>query len=453
MGMLRKNDDINLTIEDHTREGHGLGRTDGYVVVVPGGVRGDKLLVHIVKAGKNMGYGKILDILSPSPCRIPSDCAVSGRCGGCAFRTVSYEEEKRLKEKRVTDALRRIADIPDPPVLPIVGSDDLYGYRNKAQYPVRSIGGKAATGFFAPASHRLIPAENCRIEPEIFGKILRFTLDFAERHRIPPYEEETHGGRLRHLYLRQGKATGETLVCPVVNGAPFPAVYADELQAAFPEVKCVCCNINTARTNAVLGKETVFLTDRKYITDTLLGKTFHISPHSFYQVNRNQTEKLYALVCDTARVTENDTVLDLYCGIGTIGICAAANAKKLVGVEIVPDAVENARENAVRNGLTNAEYYCADAKAGAKMLIDKGYCFTVVIVDPPRKGCDEDTVAALGRLLPEKIVYVSCDPATLARDVKRLAAFGYELRSAVPVDMFPRTAHIETVTLITRVGS
>ncbi len=450
--MVQKNDEVVITVTDYTREGHGLGRADGYVIIVPGGVRDDKLLVHIVKAGKNMGYGKIKEILVPSPYRVPPLCAVSERCGGCAFQTTSYDEEKRLKQKRVTDALRRIAGIEGPNVRPIVGADELAGYRNKAQYPVRKIDGRAAAGFFAAGSHRLIPSEHCRIEPDIFSDILRFTLDFAERHRIPPYEEQTHTGRLRHLYLRQGKASGELLVCPVVNGAPFPAVYADELIAAFPAVVCVCCNINNERTNAVLGGETVFLTKRRYITDVLLGKTFRISPRSFYQVNHDQTEKLYALVAEAADVTETDTVLDLYCGIGTIGICAAARAGKLVGVEIVSDAVENAKQNAALNGLRNTEYYCADAKNGARLLADKGYHFTTVIVDPPRKGCDEATVAALGQLAPEKIVYVSCDPATLARDIARLSPLGYHLASATPVDMFPRTGHVETVCKLLRRG-
>jgi len=447
--MIRKNDDLRVTIEDYSNEGHGVARVEGYVLFVPGAAVGEEVLVHVLKTGRSFGYAKILEFLTPSPARIESDCAVSTRCGGCAFRHISYESELAHKADKVRNALIRLGGIAEPPMLPILGGEKACAYRNKAQYPIRSQGGKIVAGFYATGSHRVIETERCPLQPEIFDKLLAFTLKFMERHRLTAYNEETGKGQVRHLYLRRGEKSGEIMYCLVISGGKVPDSLLTELLAAFPEVKCVCINENPDKTNVILGKKTRFLTERTYILDTLLDKQFAISPASFYQVNPAQTERLYAKAAELADIKEGETVLDLYCGIGTIGICAAPNAGKLVGIEIVPEAVDNAAANAERNGLSNTRYLCADAKRGAATLIAEGYRFDTVIIDPPRKGCDRETLEALCTLAPKKLVYISCDPATLARDIKYLSAHGFTLQSATPVDLFPRTTHVETVALLT----
>lgn len=446
--MIRKNDDLRVTIEDYSNEGHGVARVEGYVLFVPGAAVGEEVLVHVLKTGRSFGYAKILKILTPSPARIESDCAVSTRCGGCAFRHISYESELVHKADKVRNALIRLGGIAEPPMLPILGGEKTCSYRNKAQYPIRSQGGKTVAGFYATGSHRVIETQRCPLQPEIFDKLLAFTLEFMERHRLTAYNEETNKGQVRHLYLRRGEKSGEIMYCLVISGGKVPDSLLPELTAAFPEVKCVCINENPDQTNVILGKKTHFLTERTYILDTLLDKEFAISPASFYQVNPAQTERLYAKAAELADIREGETVLDLYCGIGTIGICAAPNAGRLVGIEIVPEAVDNAAANAERNGLTNTRYLCADAKRGAATLIAEGYRFDTVIIDPPRKGCDRETLEALCTLAPKKLVYISCDPATLARDIKYLSAHGFTLQSATPVDLFPRTTHVETVALL-----
>ncbi len=448
--MIRKNDDLTVTIEDYSNEGHGVARVDGYVLFVPDAAVGETLRVHVLKVGRSFGYAKILEVLEASPDRTESDCAVSTRCGGCSFRHINYESEKRHKANKVKNALSRIGGIISPPMQPILGAESICAYRNKAQYPIRAQGGKTVAGFYATGSHRVIEAERCPLQPKIFDKLLSFTLKFMDTHRLSAYDEQTGKGLVRHLYLRRGEKSGEIMLCLVLNGSKFPEDFLPALTAAFPEVKCVCINENSEKTNVILGKKTRFLTERTYILDTLLGKEFAISPASFYQVNPVQTERLYAKAAELADIRENETVLDLYCGIGTIGICTASNAKALVGIEIVPEAVDNAAANAARNHLKNTRYLCADAKRGAAQLIGEGYHFDTIIIDPPRKGCDNETLEALCTLAPRKLVYISCDPATLARDIKFLSAHGFTLQSATPVDLFPRTTHVETVALLTR---
>ena len=446
--MIRKNDDLRVTIEDYSTEGHGIAKVEGYVLFVPDTAVGEQVEVHVVKALRHYGYAKVSRVLSPSPDRVKSDCAVGVRCGGCSFRHINYAAELAHKADKVKNNLMRLGGITNPPMCPPIGADDICSYRNKAQYPIRQQDGKVVAGFYATGSHRIIETERCVLQPEIFDKLLSFTLKFMQVHCISAYNEQTHSGTVRHLYLRRGEKSGEIMVCVVINGSRFPERFADDICAAFPEVKCVCINENKDKTNVILGKHTRFLTERTYILDSLLGKEFAISPASFYQVNPRQTERLYAKAAQLAEINGSQRVLDLYCGIGTVGICAASGAKELVGIEIVPQAIENAKANAARNALTNTRYLCADAKQGAAQLIQEGYRFDTVFVDPPRKGCDRQTLEALCTLSPDKLVYISCDSATLARDVKFLTQNGFALVSATPVDLFPRTTHIETVALL-----
>ncbi|MBR5783336.1 MAG: 23S rRNA (uracil(1939)-C(5))-methyltransferase RlmD [Clostridia bacterium] len=448
--MIRKNDRFNVTIEDYSAEGHGIAKKDGYVLFIPGGAVGDTAEVHVVKALRSFGYAKILRLITPSPDRISADCPVSNRCGGCAFRHIDYAAELAHKADKVKNALCRIGGIENPPMLPAIGASEATGYRNKAQYPIRQQDGKTVAGFYATGSHRVIETQRCVLQPQVFDKLLAFTLEFMQTHGLDAYNEETHTGLVRHLYLRRGEKSGEIMVCLVINGHRFPEDFLSAVTDDFPEVKCVCLNENREKTNVILGKNTRFLTERTYILDTLCGKEFAISPASFYQVNPTQTERLYTKAAELAGIDNTQTVLDLYCGIGTVGICAASVAKTLVGIEIIPEAVDNAAANARRNHLTNTRFLCADAGSGTQLLIDEGYRLDTIFVDPPRKGCDNATLEAICTLAPKKLVYISCDPATLARDVKYLADKGYKLISATPVDLFPRTVHVETVCLLSR---
>ena len=448
--MIRKNDKLTVTIEDYSNEGFGIARVDGYVLFIPGAAVGETIEAHILKVGRSFGYAKIVNIVQPSADRIESDCPVSSRCGGCAFRHIRYESELRHKVGKVENALRRIGGIEYPPMRPILAAENICCYRNKAQYPIRQKNGKIVAGFYASGSHRVIETERCPLQPEVFDELLTFTLDYMKSHSLTAYDEQTGKGLVRHLYLRRGEKSGEIMVCVVLNGNTLPADFLPTLTSAYPKVKCVCINENRKKTNVILGETTHFLTERTYIIDSLLGKEFAISPASFYQVNPVQTERLYQKAAELAEIDQTQTVLDLYCGIGTIGICTAAGAKTLVGIEIVPQAVENAKANAQRNGLQNTRYLCADAKNGAAQLIAEGYHFDTIIIDPPRKGCDAQTLEALITLSPEKLVYISCDPATLARDIAYLTKHGFSLQSATPVDLFPRTTHVETVCLLTK---
>ncbi len=453
MHMIRKNDRLRITIEDYSVEGHGIAKVDGYVLFVPGGAVGDEAVVHVLQCRTHFGYAKIVELITPSPVRIESDCPVSHQCGGCSLRHISYPAELEYKANKVHQDLRRIGGIEQPPVTKPIGAQTIYGYRNKAQYPIRMQQGQPVAGFFAAGSHRVISCDHCRIQPDIFDRILQFTLQFIKRHQLSAYDEQTGKGLVRHLYLRRGESTDEIMVCLVLNGSRLPEEFLPEICAAFPQIKCVCISENRERTNVILGKKIHFLTQRQYIVDVLLGKEFAISPASFYQVNPVQTQRLYQKAAELAQVQPDQTVLDLYCGIGTVGICAAANARQLVGIEIVEPAVENAIANARRNQLTNTRFICADAKTGVAQLQKEGYHFDTVFIDPPRKGCDADTLETLVAMAPQKLIYISCDPATLARDVRFLTQNGFTLQSATPVDLFPRTAHVETVALLTHANS
>lgn len=444
---MKKNEEYVMDITDVTVEGGGIGRLDGMAVFVPVTAVGDTVKVRILKAKKTYAYGKAVEIIKPSPDRVESDCAVFNRCGGCVYRHISYEAERGIKQNQVKEVIKRIGGFDMEPE-PIMYSDNQYGYRNKAQYPVSADG---KVGFFAFHSHRIIPCSNCALQPEIFGDIVKCTEEWIAENGISIYNEEKHKGLLRHIYLRKAEATGEIMFTAVINGEalPFTGELIEKLKAVCKGyLKSVQLNINTDNTNVILGKKCRVLYGEKYITDILCGISVRLSPLSFYQVNRTMAEMLYKKAEEYAN-PHGKTVLDLYCGAGTIGLSMAEKAKSIIGVEIVPEAVEDAIFNAEKNGIKNAEFICADAAEAAEKLAKRGERADVVIVDPPRKGCSPELIETVAKAFcPERVVYVSCDPATLARDVKLFAEMGYTLKKYTPADLFPRTAHVETVALL-----
>ncbi len=443
---LKKNDEIKLNIDSVTPLGSAVGRYEGMAVFVRNAVPGDEILVRIIKTSKNYAVGIVKNIITPSPERIESDCPVSDKCGGCSFRCMSYSSELEAKKDFVQQNVRRIGGL-DFEVEKIIGADEICFYRNKAQYPVRIENGDFTAGFYAFKSHRVIPAFSCMLQPKEFADGLKAFEKWALESGVSSFDEKNGRGLLRHIYFRKAFATGQIMACAVINGKniPNPDLLISLLQQALPGLKSVAVNINLKNTNVILGNKTNIIWGDDKITDILLGKKFVISPESFYQVNHNQCEKLYSCAAELAGLTGSETVLDMYCGAGTIGLTLADNCKQLYGVEIVESAVNNARENAQINGINNAEFICADAFEGAKILTRKGVKPDVVIVDPPRKGCQKELFDIIENLGAKKIVYVSCNSATLARDLQILNAKGYRLKHLQAVDLFPRTAHVEAV--------
>lgn len=448
--MLTKNQDINLKIEDMTSEGSAVGHYDGMAVFVRGAVTGDEIVAHIIKAKKSYAIGIVKDIITYSPHRIKSDCPVSDKCGGCSFRNMTYEAELSYKQNRVADSVKRIGHI-DAPIKSIIGADKVNNYRNKAQYPVSINDGEMYAGFYAYKSHRIIPCDNCLLQQDSFKPIIEAIKNWCMDNDVTSYNEMTGKGLFRHIYIRQAPKTKETMVCLVINGDNIPkenklinAISVDE------NVKSICLNINKENTNVILGNKTKVIFGSATITDELLGKRFVISPESFYQVNHDQCEKLYSKAIEYASLTGNETVVDLYCGVGTIGLSMSDNAKKIFGVEIVPQAIENAKINAEINEIKNAEFFCGDAYEAAKEIEKRSIKPDVVVLDPPRKGCQKELFDIIDSMNPNRIVYVSCDPATLARDLEILAEHNYKTLEVTPVDMFPRTPHVETVVLLSR---
>lgn len=449
--MLKKNDDIQLDIQSVTSEGSAVGHYDGMAVFVRGAVPGDTIIAHIIKVSKRYAVATLKELLVESCSRIVSDCHVSSGCGGCSFRNMTYDRELIYKHDRVVDAVTRIGHL-DVPVADVIGADDIDRYRNKAQYPVSIADGQLTVGFYAYKSHRIIPCSDCRLQPVEFEACIDAFSQWVRSANVDSYDENTGRGLLRHIYLRKAFGTGQIMACAVVNATTVPQQdLLVELLTAVPGVASVCININTRPGNVVLGKTTVTVWGSESITDTLLGKKFLISPNSFYQVNHNQCEKLYAKVLDYAGLTGTQTVIDLYCGAGTIGLCIAHKAKRIIGVEIIPQAIENAKINANINNIDNAEFFCGDAFDLALSLENRGISPDVVILDPPRKGCQKELFDVISRMAPHRIVYVSCDSATLARDLAVLHTKGYITREITPVDMFPRTPHVEAVALVERV--
>lgn len=445
---IKKNDDIKLKLEAMTSEGSAVGHYNSVAVFVRGAVPEDEIIAHIIKTSKSYCIGIIKEILTPSKSRIESDCSVSKKCGGCSFRNMTYEEELKYKKSRVVDAITRIGHL-DVPVNDVISADETEHYRNKAQYPVEICDGELFAGFYAYKSHRIIPCNDCKLQAEDFEICLKAFEKWVEENQITSYNEKTGRGLLRHIYLRKAVATGEIMACAVINGERLPneQMLIDEL-SKIDGMKSICVNVNKQNSNVILGDKTKVIWGSETITDILLQKKFVISPNSFYQVNHNQCEKLYSKAIEYADLTGNEIVVDLYCGAGTIGLTMADKAKQIIGVEIVNQAIENAKRNAEINGIDNAEFYCGDAYALAGRLEERSIKPDVVILDPPRKGCQKELFDVIQRMSPNRIVYVSCDSATLARDLQILNEKGYVAQQVTPVDMFPRTPHVECVALV-----
>ena len=448
--MLVKNQIYEAVISDYTAQGQGIAKIEGCAVFIPNAIVGETCLVRIEKAQKTWATGKITEILEKSPHRVQRECPISSSCGGCDFWHMDYEEETRLKADRVRQALNRIGG-EQLEEIPILSAPTCYGYRNKAQYPVAARRGRAFAGFFRAGTHQVVENEKCLILPEEADQVKQIVIDYVNRYNISTYDEATGKGLLRHIYVRRGAVSGQVLVCLSVNGKKLP--HADELIEKLqnvPGFKSLVLSVNTKPGNTILGDEFMNLYGPGYIEDTLCGLEFRLSPRSFYQVNHHQAQRLYEAAISQAEITKDDLVLDLYCGVGTITLCMAKAAGKVIGVEIVEQAVADAKENALRNGIENADFFCGDAGAAALKLEQQGIRPDVVVVDPPRKGLNADTIQALHKMSPRRIVYVSCDPATLARDVALLKERGYTLKNAMAADLFPRCAHVESIVCMAR---
>lgn len=456
---LQKNQVLTLQVERLSSDGSGVAHsTEGETVFIPGAAPGDEARVRIVKDCKRYAFGILDEVLTPSPDRIPVDCAVAGPCGGCSLRHLDYAAELRAKQENVADAFARIGGL-DVPVLPIVGSPEIDRYRNKVQFPVGTDkAGRPCIGFYAGRTHRIVPCPDCRLQPGVLNEIGNTLCAFFAEKGIHPYNEETGKGLVRHIFLRRGAHSGQIMVCLVCTRAKIPS--ADELctrlKEAFPDIVTILLNVNAKNTNVILGSETHTLYGQGYIEDTLCGVPVQLGPLSFYQVNTLAAEQLYGIAAEYAQLTPDDLLLDLYCGMGTIGLSMADHCRELVGVEIVPEAIESAKANAARMGTAvsaKSRFFCADAGQAAAQLAADGLHPDVVMLDPPRKGCDEATLSAVVRMAPRRVVYVSCNPATAARDAAWLEQNGYHAEKVQPVDLFPRTKHVETVCLLSKLNA
>ena len=452
---LNKNDIIELEITGYTSDGSGVGHSkEGIAVFVPLAAKDDKLKVRILKTAKTYAFGKIEKILEPSADRIRPDCPQFSKCGGCVYRHISYKAELAAKQQRVEDAMERIGGFKDISIKPIIGAENTDRYRNKAQLPVgKGTNGGITLGFFAKHSHRVIDCEECLLQPAAFTEAMGAFKAWHAKTGEDVYDERTGRGHLRHLFLRQAPSTGEIMACVVLNGNGVhdEPLLVKMLRDGVPGLKSIMINFNREKTNVILGEKYRTVWGQDYITDELCGLKFRISADSFFQVNSRQAERLYTITGKYAGLTGKETVLDLYCGTGTIGLSMAKDAGRVIGVEVVGHAVEDARKNAEYNGIANAEFICADAAEAAAKIKSDGTKPDVVVLDPPRKGCEAGLVSAVADMGPERVVYVSCDPATLARDLKLFAGMGYQPEEITPVDMFPRTAHVEMVALMLRV--
>ncbi|WP_418472239.1 23S rRNA (uracil(1939)-C(5))-methyltransferase RlmD [Eubacterium sp.] len=455
---MQKNDELILKIEDMGVDGAGIGKADGMTFFVKDAVIGDVVRAKVMKLKKTYGYARLMELLEASPDRVEPKCPYYRQCGGCQIQALSYEKQLEFKERKVRNNLERIGGFSEIPMEPIVGMEESYHYRNKAQFPVGTDkDGHIVTGFYAGRTHTIIPNRDCALGLPVNREILDIVIDFMEKYHVSAYDEKTGKGLVRHVLIRCGFTSQEKMVCLIINGKSLP--HSEKLVEALREIDgmtSISINCNTGHTNVILGRKTIVLWGQEYITDQIGEISYEISPVSFYQVNPVQTEKLYGLALEYADLHGEETVWDLYCGIGTISLFLAQKAKQVYGVEIISQAIENAKRNAGKNGIENAEFFVGkseevlpefyekEAAAGRKAHAD------VIVVDPPRKGCDEKLLETIVKMAPDRVVYVSCDSATLARDLKILCEQGYELKRARAVDQFCHTVHTESVCLMER---
>ena len=444
---ISKNSIIPLTIESLSSDGSGVGHYEGKAIFVPATAPGDVLQARIVKDMGRYAFAIVEELQQAAASHIEPDCNVYKPCGGCCFRHLTYEQEAQSKQGFVADAFARIGGLQIP-VLPILPSSLENRYRNKVQFPVGlDADGHVIAGFYAGRSHRIVPCDDCKLQPTELNQIAAFVCRFMEEHQIPPYQEQTHKGLVRHIFLRKGWHSQEILVCLVINGTSLPhsEQFCEELRQTFPNVTTIVLNVNQQKTNVITGKKNICLFGPGFIRDTLCDVPVQLGPLSFYQVNTPGAEQLYAVAKEFAELEPNDTLLDLYCGMGTIGLSMVKDCKELIGVEIIDEAVNSAKKNAKEMGVHNARFFCADAGKAATQLAEEGLQPDVICLDPPRKGCDQATLDAVIAMAPRRIVMVSCNPATAARDCRYLADHGYVPLKVQPVDLFPRTKHIEAV--------
>ena len=449
----RKNDIVTLEIVDCGTDGEGIGKADGFTVFVKDAVIGDTIMAKIMKAKKNYGYGRLMEILKPSPYRVEPVCLSARQCGGCQLQAVSYEEQKVFKEKKLRGHLERIGGFTEFPMEPLIGMDDPYHYRNKAQFPVgRNKEGRIVTGFYAGRTHAIIENRDCALGIPQNKDVLDRVIAHMEKYNIAPYDEATGKGLVRHIFVRYGFFTGELMVCLIINGQDLP--HQRELVeklCEIPGMTSISLNMNKKRSNVILGDKVKTIWGEDYITDKIGDISYEISPLSFFQVNPKQTWKLYSKALEYADLHGEETVWDLYCGIGTISLFLAQKAKFVRGVEIVPAAIEDAKRNAQINHIENVEFFVGKAEEVLPREYEKnGVYADVIVVDPPRKGCDEMLLKTILKMQPKRVVYVSCDSATLARDLRFLCDNGYELKKVCGVDQFPQTVHVETVVLLSK---
>ena len=459
---MQKNDLVTVRIEDMGTGGEGIGKVDGCALFIKDAIIGDLVEAKIMKMKKNYGYARLMNILAPSPARQNARCKEARRCGGCQIQEMDYRQQLAFKKDKVENNLLRLGAVPkevlDTAVEGIIGMDEPFRYRNKAQYPIgRDREGHLTAGFYAGRTHQIIPLPDmdCALGAEENQPILQEILAFMGEYHVQPYDEESHAGLVRHVLIRKGFATGELMVCLVINGdnIPHSDVLAERL-SCIPGMTSITCSVNREKTNVIMGKDIKTIWGQDYITDYIGDVKFHISPLSFYQVNPVQTERLYGTALEFAGLTGKETVWDLYCGIGTISLFLARRAGRVCGVEIVPQAIRDAKNNAAINDISNARFYVGKAEEVLPGMYEKeGVQADVIVVDPPRKGCEQIVLETMVKMQPDRIVYVSCDPATLARDVKYLRGNGYELDRVKAVDMFPHTVHVETVVLLSKLNT
>lgn len=452
---FNKNDILEVRIESMGYEGEGIGKINGFPIFIPDALEGEVVTTKIVKAKKNYAYGKLVEILEPSSSRHIPICNLYNRCGGCNIQHLSYEGQLEFKRKRVFDCITRIGKIDEFIIHHTLGMENPYSYRNKVQLPVgvsKNSNSTASIGFYAPRTHDIIDMNTCYIQDEVADKVVKLTRRWINKYNVAPYDESTHSGIIRHIMVRKAFKTNEVMVVVVTNGEELPNVdsFVDLMKKNIEGITSIVQNINKDNTNVILGKKCKTLWGKDYITDYIDKFAFNISPLSFYQVNPIQTEVLYSKALEYAELTGDEVVFDAYCGTGTISLFLSQKAKKVYGVEIVPEAIEDAKKNAEQNNIDNAEFLVGKAEEVIPEMINKGIKADVVVVDPPRKGCDEKLLRAIADMGPERVVYVSCDPSTLARDLRILDRLGYSTLEVQPVDMFPQTAHVETVVKLTK---